>query len=76
MESFRGREAALLRSERKARKEIRNLKEQVRFLGELADIAREGLLRAEEENYQFRLQLQEMERKEDCTETAERDKQM
>lgn len=45
-------------------------------MGELADIAREGLLRAEEENYQFRLQLQEMERKEDCTETAERDKQM
>lgn len=45
-------------------------------MGELADIAREGLLRAEEENYQFRLQLQEMERKEDCTETSERDKQM
>jgi hypothetical protein len=50
------------------------MKEQIRFLGDLAEMAREGLFAAEEQNYQLRLELQEMQKKPDSV-TREKDQQ-
>lgn len=61
---------------RRTRREIQRLREQVRFLEDLVTVTREGLLAAEEQNYQFRLQLQEMERKLDWAKEEELESQM